>query len=298
MNVYIGQNTKNVEEFIEYVRQKIIAAASNWREIAAAFAEAKEMYGFDSDAFKRLCKATKFSSSKASKLATIAASERLKKYEKELEAVQSWTVLYDITRLDDEQFERLLKDRDASVVDNGKSVIISSAMVNKARQVARERSSMRVYAQVSVDIEAVRAQMMDGDSIAALEAALRDIQIKIPYVKVEKWDVFEKEDREYMDALHRAFIIERRAAFIEEIDKMFKRRAKAKHETKEQYEKRVLGQSRASVMADFAADAMEAFKYLTGDYDEGELYNRGQSRVSKNLEKIVKKVKGKKPASK
>ena len=92
-------NQKPVEDFISYIRERVGTATRNWREIAQAFAEAKEMYGADSDAFKRLCKATKFSRSTADRLAKIAASARLKKHETELAAVHSWSTLYAIMNL-------------------------------------------------------------------------------------------------------------------------------------------------------------------------------------------------------
>lgn len=290
MNGYIGQNTKNVDEFIERIRQRIVAAADNWKEIAAAFAEAKEAYGFDSNAFNKLCEATKFSKSKASKLATIASSERLKTYEKELAAVQAWTVLYDITTLTDEQFQRLLKNRTITVTGLDKPEIISSAMVSAARRNRGEKSTMRVYAQVSVDVEAVRAREIGGDNIEALEKAIRDIQISIPYVKVDKWDVFEDEDKKYDNALQRAFEAESRAVFKEEIRKKFKRYKKAPHESKEQYHNRVLGQSIKSVMTEFELDRVEAFNQYTDGYDEKYLRERAESRVRKNLSKIAERV--------
>ena len=291
MNGYVGQNTKNVEEFIEYIRVRIIAAAKNWKEVAKAFAEAKEMYGFESDAFKRLCKVTKFSKSKASKLATVATSERLKNYEKELAAVHSWTVLYAITTLNDEQFERLLKDRDNTVENTGDAAIISMAMVSAARNGKSERSSMRVYAKVCVDIDAIRGRLMDGDSIAALEKAIRDIQVSVPYVKIEKSHIEEKAENAYLRSLQDAFECEQRKAFGEAVDKKLLERKKMTHESKEQHEKRVLGQSRASVMQQFVGNEEESFQMITGDYDESELWGRAQDRVNKELEGVVKRVK-------
>jgi hypothetical protein len=290
MNGYIGQNTKNVEEFIEHIRERIIAAANNWREIAAAFAEAKEMYGFDSDAFKRLCKATKFSKSKASKLATIAASERLKKHEKELAAVQSWTVLYAITGLDDEQFQRLLRNKSDKLTDNDKSEIISMSMVKAAREEVTEKSSMRVYATVYIDVDAVKSKMMDGESIASLEDALRNIQLSVPYIKIETTDVCDKQHDDYVASMRRAFEVERRKAFVEAVNAKLERNNKGKYETREQFERRVLGQSKASVMDQFKTDHEEMFHMIVGDYDESVFWDRAQDRVSKNLSNIAKRV--------
>ena len=86
-NTY-GSNQKTVEEFIEYIRERLEELTKSWREIASAFAEAKDMFGIESDRFKRLCKETKFSTSKACKLASVASSERLKTHEKAFSAAQ------------------------------------------------------------------------------------------------------------------------------------------------------------------------------------------------------------------
>src|SRR5258708_23008178 len=102
-------NLKKVEEFVEVIREHMKGSTNNVRQIASAFAEAKEMYGQGSDRFTQLCKETKFSVSKACKLASIASDERLKAHEEELSAVHSWTVLYEITTLTDAQFNELLK---------------------------------------------------------------------------------------------------------------------------------------------------------------------------------------------
>ena len=100
-------NQKSVQEFTTYILERIQASNKNWWEIAQAFSEAREMYGFESDSFKKLCTETKFSKSKASKLATIAMSERLKMYAAKLLAVHSWGTLYAITTLNDQQFQDL-----------------------------------------------------------------------------------------------------------------------------------------------------------------------------------------------
>jgi len=60
MSIVTTHNQKSVEEFVGYIRERLQSSTRNWREIASAFAEAKEMFGVSSDSFKRLCKITKF----------------------------------------------------------------------------------------------------------------------------------------------------------------------------------------------------------------------------------------------
>ena len=76
MSDYGLPNTKSVNDFIGYIRERLERSTTSWREIAEAFAEAKEMFGGESDSFRSLCKETNFSKSTAHKLAAIASSER------------------------------------------------------------------------------------------------------------------------------------------------------------------------------------------------------------------------------
>src|SRR5437868_9450915 len=103
-------NQKTFNDFVAIIRENVEASTRNWHAIAAAFAEAKETFGTNSDSIKALCLTTKFSISKASKLALIASNERLKAHKTELSTVHSWTVLYEITTLTDEEFTELLKE--------------------------------------------------------------------------------------------------------------------------------------------------------------------------------------------
>ena len=73
MSDYGLPNTKSVNDFIGYIRERLARSTTSWREIAEAFAEAKEMFGGESDSFRSLCKETNFSKSTARKLAAIAS---------------------------------------------------------------------------------------------------------------------------------------------------------------------------------------------------------------------------------
>ena len=74
-------NTKTIAEFADYIKTRVQTSTKAWLEIAQAFAEAKAMYGGESDAFRGLLKETKFGRATAYKLASISTSKRIKKYE-------------------------------------------------------------------------------------------------------------------------------------------------------------------------------------------------------------------------
>ena len=109
MSDYGLPNTKSVNDFIGYIRERLAQSTTSWREIAEAFAEAKEMFGGESDSFRNLCKETNFSKSTAHKLAAIASSERLAKYREKLSVVHSWGTLYAITVADGREVQGPLR---------------------------------------------------------------------------------------------------------------------------------------------------------------------------------------------
>ena len=184
-------NTKSVNDFISYIVDRLERSATAWREIAEAFAEAKEMFGGESDLFHNLCKETNFSKSTAHKLAAIASSERLAKYREKLSAVHSWGTLYAITSLTDENF-KVLCERYKLDDPSASRPILTQSMVEAVRKEKTEKSSLKVYATIYVDVQAMKAGLFDGDHIARLEETLDTLQKTLPYIKITKSGVEER----------------------------------------------------------------------------------------------------------
>ena len=169
MSDYGLPNTKSVNDFIGYIRERLAQSTTSWREIAEAFAEAKEMFGGESDSFRNLCKETNFSKSTAHKLAAIASSERLAKYREKLSVVHSWGTLYAITALTDEKF-KVLCERYNLDDPSASRPILTQSLVEAVRKEKTEKSSLRVYATIYVDVDAMKADLFDGDHIASLRS--------------------------------------------------------------------------------------------------------------------------------
>ena len=286
-------NQKPVEDFISYIRERVGTATRNWREIAQAFAEAKEMYGADSDAFKRLCKATKFTRSTADRLAKVAASARLKEHEPELAAVHSWSTLHAITLLDDAQFAQLLKERSGD--------FITESMVAALRKgPPAKKDSWGVFATIYVDQNAMKGQLFNGDHVEALRELLSRAQTDIPYLKVTESHAEEKIESHFQARVAAESKCILRAKLNSAIDgyarsaKMPPLNEKGKLKSPVARRDWVIANcfgTRAELMADFEENPKKAFEQLSSDlYDQGQVWNEAVSKVMTQRDKFAEKL--------
>lgn len=289
MSIEAFINEKPVEEFVASIRQHVQTATKSWWKIAECFAEAREMYGADSDKFKRLCKETKFSESKASKLATIASSERLKKYAVKLSAVHSWGTLYAIAALKDENFEQL---KEKLKLDDEKAppVFITQAEVDKVRLGKHPSSFFKNYAIVQIDEDALRGDLLTGSDLEKLHSLLDEVEALSSYVQVKRTGIDDKEASKFMARVvdKEKQIARRRLA--EAFEAMLARHMKRKGEKKRGFEVRVFGQSRSELLSDFDADPKAAFEKLGVEYDQAAFFNEALAEVGKTADKFAEKV--------
>lgn len=285
-------NTKSIADFVSYIRERVELSTTCWREIAEAFAEAKEMYGGESDSFKKLCKETRFSKSKAYKLAAIARSERLKAYEAKLSAVHSWGTLYALSTLPEENF-KILCERYKLDEPQGAAPFLTQSMVEAVRKEKQEKSSLKVYATIYVDEDAMKASLVEGEHIVALENDLEMLSNTIPYIKVTKSGIEERVQSDYFLRVERKQMELARKAFAQEL-KSVDDRLKAKKRHKESAKacfQRCMGIRREELWEMFKDTPAEAFKYLgNNDYDEADLYDRAIADVSAQDHKLREKV--------
>ena len=292
MSDYGLPNTQSVHDFIGYIRERLARSTTAWREIAEAFAEAKEIFGGESDSFRNLCKETNFSKSTAHKLAAIASSERLAKYREKLSVVHSWGTLYAITSLTDEKF-KVLCERYNLDDPSASRPTLTQSMVEAVRKEATEKSSLRVYATIYVDVDAMKADLFDGGHVAKLEESLDTLQKTLPYIKITKSGVEERVESAYIDRLQRKKVELARQAFAKELQAIDKRleRKRQKWESKKQCFTRSMCMSREELWEMFKIDPKEAFGYLGGDeYDEADLYKRAGKILGAQDAKLEAKV--------
>ena len=70
-----------------------------------------------------------------------------------------------------------------------------------------------MYATIYVDVDAMKADLFDGDHIAKLEESLDTLQKTLPYVKITKSGVEERVESAYIDRLQRKKVELAREAF-------------------------------------------------------------------------------------
>lgn len=285
-------NTKSIADFVIYIRKRMELAATCWKEIAEAFAEAMEMYGGESDAFKMLCKKTRFSKSKAYKLAVIARSERLKAYEAKLSAVHSWGTLYAISALPAEKF-KILCERYKLDEPQAAAPFLTQSMVEAVRKENKEKSSLKTYAAIYVDKDAMRANLVEGEHLVTLENTLETLSNTVPYIKVTKSGIEERVESDFLRRVTRKRDELARKAFAHElkvVDERLKTKKRHKEAAKECFQ-RCMGMSREELWEMFKDNPAEAFTYLGGnEYDEVDLYDRAMAAVSANDDKLGEKV--------
>lgn len=186
-NVTLLASNENiaVRDYATRIKAQITTSATAWKEIARLFAQAANEFGLKSDAMKSLLKQTNFSASKAVKLIAIANSERLHKYEETFKCVEAWTVLYAITSLADDEFERLLTEVD-------KETVITQSVVNNAKtKIVREVDDYETVFTIKISSSALKAGQFD--EYKELQDAVQNIQDTIKYVRVYETKLFEND---------------------------------------------------------------------------------------------------------
>lgn len=282
---------KSVAEFVSYIRERLQNSNRNWWEIAVAFAEAREMYGIDSGRFKDLCSETGFGISKATKLAKIAESDRLKAYSEKLSAVHSWGTLYAITTLNEAKFDELKK---AFKLDEGDGVVpfITQQAVEKIRKGPTEKSFLKNYAVIQIDEDALKGGLLDGGDLGELYRLIAKIDNLSSYIRVRHTEIDEKNNMFWLNRIEDKAGQLARKALSEAVSARIGSRKKAAWEKQENFEINCLGMSRRELFLMFNNNPEEAFKYLGIDYDYATYYRQAETEISSKQDKYAERAMG------
>ena len=210
LDVLVG-NEILIDQYVTDIKSELCNSTSAWKRIAEIFAAAQEQFGRKSKAMSELAKKTEFGTSKVDKLVQIAKSKRLKSESNFFSEVTTWTVLYEVTTLDDAQYQTLL-----SKLTAGER--LSLRLITSIRKPKDEAPNpFQQFAVIQLDMNAVRTGLIDQDEYETLVQAIQMIADRVPYVKVIQNDLIEKDDakrttelsREITKVTHKAFMVER-----------------------------------------------------------------------------------------
>lgn len=202
--------TAAVSDYALRIKAQLSVAATAWKEVAQLFSSAANEFGLKSDAMRSLLKQTSFSESKAVKLIAIANSERLQENADTFECVDAWTVLYSITTLKDDEFERLLAKVDAE------AVITQSIVSSVKDKTDSEVDNYKTVFTVQIDECALKSQLFNEDDYNELMNAIQTIQDTMNYVRVQKTNRFENEVARFTDDVEKAMSKSIRKLFTQE----------------------------------------------------------------------------------
>ncbi len=199
-----------VSNYAKRIKKQLSASATAWKEVARLFAAAEKEFGLKSDAMRSLLKQTSFSESKAVKLIAISNSKRLQENADTFVCVDAWTVLYAITTLKDDEFERLLEKVDAEAV-------ITQSTVNsvKDKTVSEVDVYMTVF-DIQIDENALKSRMFGEDEYNELMTKVKEIQNTVNYVRVQKTKRYENEAARFTDDVETAMNKSIRELFSDE----------------------------------------------------------------------------------
>lgn len=200
-----------IDQYISDIKNELCNSTSTWKRIAEIFAAAQEQFGRKSKAMSELAKKTQFGISKVDKLVQIGKSKRLKSESNFFSEVTTWTVLYEVTTLTDDQYQILLSKLTAGET-------LSLRLITSIRKPQDEAPNpFQQFAVIQLDMNAVRAGLIDQDEYETLVQAIQMIADRVPYVKVTVNDLIEKNDEkrttelacEITKVTHKAFMVER-----------------------------------------------------------------------------------------
>jgi hypothetical protein len=217
-NIIQSNQDVAVSEYVVRIKAEMTKATTAWKSIADILAAAANDFGMQSDLMRSLLKQTQFSESKAVKLIAVANSKRIQDHSADLQSVDAWTVLYQITTLSDEEFQRLLDKLEADE-------IITASVVNAARD-KKERDDNPYQTTFSIQIDKNAIKSAAFDQYQELHDLLQKIQDTMSYVRVVETPFYENTSASIWRDVERKYHLLATALVNDEMTKYRKRRKK------------------------------------------------------------------------
>ena len=288
-----ASNKKSIKEFVAFIRGQLEVSTQSWQKIAAAFYEASEMYGFDSEPYKELLKDTGFHKSKASKFLAIASSERLKRYELQLSCVHSWTTLYEVTTLSEVQFSNLCSEYDLDNIEA--RPCLTEGKVRAFKLEKKPCSPFKRFAFISIDEDALKGGLLDGSVLEELHNTLEKVSSSSPYIQLQETGIDDAETALFYKELESRKLTLIRNKLQTVINRKLdqNKRTKLKGQSAGQHFVQVFGISREELVGWVKeGEPLKAFAYLgvEDEYDECKLWDQALGEVQSSRRKLISRA--------
>jgi hypothetical protein len=278
-------NEVSINDYATDIRAELTKSTTAWKRIAEIFLAAQEQFGRMSKEMRELGKQTGFEKSKIDKLVLIAKSTRIKENDNLFGTVTAWTVLYDVTRLNDAQFDEL-KEK----LLEGFTLTSKLVLSIKNPRPTPNPVQMQGVATIQIDINAIRSGVVDMEDYEFVVKSLQEIAERVPFIKITFRDVLSKDIEKRESEVIREYEIVARKKFIDARTK-FLNRIRAKYGA-------TICKKRETEIRDQTQDLLrgngfkEAFELIESDqFDEGKILNEASSRVwERRKEKFGEKV--------
>jgi len=170
-------NEQKVKDYVNEIKSQLGESTLAWQAIAAILVRASDDLSDDPKKMAQIFKETGISKGKASKLLRIGKSDRLKRHKALFERTTSWTVLYGIEQLDEDEFDDLIKKTRPGMVVSEKDV----AAVRK-RNISQNQFTTVV--RIELDVSALKSGGFGGHQFQRLMNIVNSIQKEIPFLRV------------------------------------------------------------------------------------------------------------------
>lgn len=277
--VLVG-NEPDLFEYANKIKTQLSKATESWKEVAQIFAAAQDQFGRQSKEMTTLGKETGFGEAKIDKLVQIAKNVRLKENEKIFSTVTTWTVLYDVTLLNDEQFDMLKTE-----LQNGENLTskLIASIRNPKKNEDKDKTQMQNFASIQMDINAIRSEVADQADYEYLLSTLQELSQRVPYIKIKVNDLLTKDIEKHSKEMYREYERVVRKAFIDERTRYLNRVKRTCDSVYHKKRKKEVYEESNDLLLD--KEYSRAFECVESDqFDQAKFLSEAQTKVSARRE--------------
>jgi len=195
-----SSNTVSVTSLIEEIQSELKDQTGSSRKVSELLNQADVEFGFGTNEMKQILEQTDISTSKASKLISIAQDERIRQNSRIFETVSDWKTLYQATLLKDDKFRELVNNTSVECV-----LTVSDIRNIQDKTTKSSKSSYQNLLNVQFDWNAIKAQAVSSEDVQKVIEKLNELASEITFMKVETAPKYEAEITKYNEEVMKEF---------------------------------------------------------------------------------------------